>query len=193
MFYIPINTNFFYGYVDIPDLDKITEELISLKDTATRDVKNIYYFNVNREYARTPFLMKYLDSVGLLDSFSRLLFSSNAKEDAPAHVDSYNPYVSAFSLNIPLIDCEGSYTAWYSTKNPDLTPSSKINPRGNSAYARDEDIVEIKRVEVTRPMLINTTILHRGITNVPSRTICGIRFTRVLKAEDFARLGINRI
>jgi hypothetical protein len=41
-------------------------------------------------------------------------------------------------------------------------------------------------------MLVNTTILHRGIIPNANRTLCGIRFTSPLTHEEIKNLGIDK-
>lgn len=196
--YTPINPNWFYSYVDIPNLEQIQKELINLSTYELPSWStNKYYYNILAKTAleKCPGLAAYLVSVGLLDTTIRLLFSKNIDQQPQvAHVDSYNPQYCQHSLNIPLVDCKNSYTVWYGTKNTKLLDGTRygLPPESNFASCPLEEAIELKRVEVTRPCVVNTTILHRGESNNPNRTICGIRFLTPLTFENMKALGIKK-
>lgn len=195
MIYTPLYEAWFYSYVDIPNLDKIVAELILLKQTTTNihRINEMYENVLQPNIINCPNLEEYLRNVGLYNNLNRILFSSNVDKKSLVHVDSYNPIFQTFSLNIPLIECENSYTAWYSTTNKILNDLSRfgLSPETNFAYSDEADVTEVYRVEYTRPMLINTTILHRGITDNPRRTIASIRFNTMLSVTDMRNMGIH--
>jgi hypothetical protein len=195
MIYTPLYEAWFYSYVDIPDLDKIVAELILLKQTTTNihRINEMYENVLQPNIINCPNLEEYLRNVGLYNNLNRILFSSNVDKKSLVHVDSYNPIFQTFSLNIPLIECENSYTAWYSTTNKILNDLSRfgLSPETNFAYSDEADVTEVYRVEYTRPMLINTTILHRGIADNPRRTIASIRFNTMLSVTDMRNMGIH--
>jgi hypothetical protein len=195
MIYTPMYEDWFYSKVDIPNLETIVKELISLKTSATRKHRtNEMYENIAAaDIINCPVLMEYLTSVGIRSNLNRILFSSNIDKRSLVHVDSYNPIFQTFSLNIPLIECNNSYTVWYSTTNKVLNDLSRfgLQPDSNFAYANEADVTEIYRMEYTHPSLVNTTILHRGITNNPLRTIAGIRFNTAISVADMRNMGIN--
>lgn len=198
-----LNKDWFYSFLTIPNIENLIQELIDLRDS---DVKKWY---INRHYInilspdigdRTPILYNYLQSIGLKDRFQRLLFSAYYEGSGVVHVDSYDPVWCSSSLNIPLTDCENSYTAWYKTEKTelrDITTTGRDPTKHNTtigqhfAFLPLDEVEEICRVEVTRPMLVNTTILHRGIIPSKTRTICGIRFKDELTHDDARRLGIE--
>jgi len=193
MQYSPLNINWYYSYVDIPNLAAITQELINLKlSIKDKTQYNQYYSNISAIAAHStcPMLMRYLWSMGLSFKFSRLLYSENMTNGSPPHVDTYDPTFCMYSLNIPLLECDDSYTAWFSTDNNNL--SQKTPAAGMYATINENDtLTEICRVESNRPLLANTTILHRGITQNPKRTLVGLRFNPELTNDDLNRLGIK--
>jgi len=198
MNYTILYPNWFYSYLDIPNLEEIQKELITLFESGVnRYERNKLYCNFPSiiVLSKCPELKKYLISKGLIGKFNRVLFSKdvNAERKTKVHVDSYDPTITTHSLNIGLTDCKNSYTVWYKTDKTKLRDSSEfgLDPVKNYAYLFLEEAEEIKRVEYNdRPVLVNTTILHRGVAEFSSRLICGLRFFPELTNGDIKRLGI---
>jgi len=190
--YSPINTDWYYSYIDIPNLEIIKQELINLlslpvpKKNFTRYYTNIYVPNI----IECPALMTYLEEVGVKSKLLRILYSNSDGPDineAAPHVDSIIPNRSfQYSLNIPLIDAEDSYTVWYeqTTSSPILYDTVTLT----GWVENKEQIREIARAQYTRPMLLNTSILHGGKITSNRRTIAGIRFWPELTREEVERL-----
>jgi hypothetical protein len=195
--YNPIRTNWFYSYVDVPNLDSITTELIKLSEDVVHLKRrtNPFYVNVSAEDGidACPTLKCYLQECGILTKLNRFLFSSNQVTSSVIHVDSYDPAYTQCSLNFALKHCENSYTAFYKTNLTTLIDSGKmgLHAPSNFAWTYAGAAEEIARVEVIRPMVVNTTILHRGITDNPFRSICGLRFIPELDEENLKQMGIK--
>ena len=199
MNYSILYPDWFYSYLDIPNLEEIKKELMNLFEAGTDryEVNKLYCnFPAAIVLSKCPELKRYLISAGLIRKFNRVLFSKdvNAERRPKVHVDSYDPRITTHSLNIGLADYENSYTAWYKTDKIKLRDSSEfgLDPIKNYAYLFVEEAEEIKRVVYTdRPVLVNTTILHTGIAELSSRLICGLRFAPELTNYDIKRLGIK--
>lgn len=187
MIYTPMNNKWFYSYIDIPNLNEIKQELINLKNSdAPRHSTTHNYFNIKKSVAiqQCPRLAEYLDSISATDKLLQLLFSSISPIKSLPHVD----IGIMQSLNIPLINCDNSYTVWYKT------PKHSFDAHKSGAYAslNLDEVDEIKRVEyTTRPILVNTTILHNGVAESYDRTICGLRFYPHLTPINFNKMNIS--
>lgn len=190
--YSPINTDWYYSYVDIPNLETIKQELINLlslpvpKRNFTRYYTNIYVPNI----IQCPALMAYLEAVGIKSKLLRILYSKSdgpSINEAPPHVDSIIPSKSfQYSLNIPLIDAEDSYTVWYEQTKPSLILFDTVTFTG--WVENKEQVREIARAQYTQPMLLNTSILHGGKITSDRRMIAGIRFWPELTEQEVSRL-----
>ena len=190
--YDPLYPNWYFSYVEIPKLKEIQLELLSLKYSKIISYqKSPFYYNVLKEdIVDCPELFEYLKSKELFGKFKRLLFSTNGPTQDVTHVDGYNPLTrNHFSLNIPLIDCENSYTVFYDYKGKHLIYNQ--DTYNFFAWMTLDKVKELTKVECVKPMLVNTTILHRGIMEKKSRTIVGIRFSSPLTIEEIKRLGIK--
>lgn len=192
MIYDPLYPGWYYSYVDIPDYDNIKKELLELLNSGVMSTQtNPDYFNVfKRDIKNCPELFKYLTNAGVFAKFTRILFSTNVARTNVVHVDGFDPSTrNHFSLNIPLIDCDGSYTAFYKYDGKMLYFNK--NTYTSFAYMSMDKVEEIARVECDRPVIVNTTILHRGITDNLSRTLAGLRFHPALTKEEMQRLGVK--
>lgn len=195
--YRPVNIHWYYSYVDIPNLNIIKLELLNLLNSSVNKIhNNEYYLNIYK-LINCPAFIDYLQTKNLLKKFSRLLFSFGPVNTSLPHVDTYNPIYLKYSLNIPLINADDSYTIWYDTHLTELKnyfskyPNLNKNPESNHAWVDPVDAVEVHRARYTRPLLMNTTILHSGKAESDSRIICGIRFYPELTDLDINQLGID--
>lgn len=195
MIYAPLNKDWFYSYLDIPNLDIIKQELLNLANTtANKVVRNTGYFNIFRNnIVNCPAFMSYLASKGLDSKLNRVMYTEGLLKPNP-HVDSGNPNNCTYSLNIPLVDAEDSYTVWYATNKTYLLDRSKLgqNPEQTIGWIDIADAYEVARLQYTQPALVNTTILHTGLTTRPSRTICCTRFWPELTPEEVSRLTSSK-
>lgn len=200
MSYVPLYPDWFFSMVTIPNLELIKEELIALEKSAEdRYENNTSYTNIRKDIVleHCPLLKEYLQGVGLDKKFNRVLLSKDIiLNDIPkAHVDSYNPYTTTHSLNIPLIDHKDSFTGWYKTDKHKLRDSLQfgLDPIMNYAFLFLNEVEEIRRFRYDSggAVLVNTTILHKGISDKKTRMICGIRFSPELTDDDIKRMGVN--
>ena len=198
--YTPVLPNWFYSYVDVPDLESIRQELIVLVlsgETGIRTNPTAYNISASNTLAGCQKLKTYLDSMQLLDKFDRLLITkkTSGEADNMVHVDTYDPKYLTQSLNIGLIDYDGSYTSWHSTEEKVLHDTAQFGmvPDRNFAFIEVEKTKEIGRLYYDkRAVLVNTTILHKGNAQRLSRIICGLRFVPDLTDDDLARMGVNK-
>ena len=199
--YKPVYPNWFYSYVDIPNLEEIRQELIDLVNAGESGVRtNPTAYNIAKEdvISKCHQVSKYLQDMQLLDKFDRLLITKKTSEQADnmVHVDTYDPKYLTQSLNIGLIDYEGSYTSWHSTDVKVLHDTAQFGmvPDRNFAFIEVNKTQEICRLYYDkRAALVNTTILHKGNAQKPNRIICGFRFVPDLSDEDIKRMGVEKL
>lgn len=124
-----------------------------------------------------PTLCKELQRLKLRDSLKVLAFISVVSDKHfPAHVD----VESDVALNIPLINCDGTYTVWY-----DGQPQSKefddyligVESARTAIEGTADSLVEIDRCEANVPRWINVNVLHRPETHHDQfRVAASLRF-----------------
>jgi len=126
--------------------------------------------------AECPTLKEELQRLQLLSRFHFVGFVSvDAQKEFPPHIDTLD-----VGLNIPLYNCDVTYTVWYDAKIlnqpfPDYvigTPLVKM-----ARIVDKKNAVEIGRVEANRPWWLNTNVAHRPETHHDKlRLAASIRF-----------------
>jgi len=201
----PYQPDWCYYKVSIENLQQIQQESVAVFDSITGGVvpDDPEFKIVEDLESRTPLLRTYLDNIGLQDRqyFAGLVISTNGKE-FPIHVDNINGSDRFVALNIPLINCDRTYTAWY---DADITQpltdignyAQGINSNTEQAITTYnglyycENSVEIARTECDQPMLAHVGRPHRGIVEHQDlRVLLTVRFRPELTREDFKRFQL---
>lgn len=166
-------------------LDKLEEILPGWK------TKKGQYATVNQALVAdsSPTLRSFLSRIGLLNRWTEsVVISVNHTSEVswPIHVDDFR-LQRRVALNIPIINCENSFTTWY-----DVTAGSEANGeavaaarrhglngagKSHSIYYHNEGAVEIGRRDGNKASFINVAIPHRPVPgpNVP-RIVLSVRF-----------------
>jgi hypothetical protein len=114
--------------------------------------------------ATCPTLIQELTRLQLIDNFQFIGFVSvDASKIFPPHIDTLD-----VGLNIPLYNCDNTYTVWYDAEILDQPfPDYAIGtPLVVAARIVDpKNAVEIGRVEANQPWWINTNVAHRPETH----------------------------
>lgn len=136
------------------------------------------YFETNfRITKKCPTLHRELARLNLLKNFTSVAFISVVQDaDFPAHVDGPDD----IGLNIPLINCQGTYTVWYDGKITDDWAEDYLIGVANARNASKADptsLVEICRIESNAPYWINVNIIHKPVTTHNNfRVAASLRF-----------------
>ena len=123
-----------------------------------------------------PVLIQELLRLRLLGSLRYVGFVSvSASKNFPPHIDTLD-----VGLNIPLYNCDNTYTVWYDAKILDQPfPDHVIGTKTvkNARIVDQKNAVEIGRVEANQPWWINTNVAHRPETHHDKlRLAASIRF-----------------
>jgi hypothetical protein len=201
----PYQSDWCYYKVDIENLQQIQQESVQVFNHITGGVvpDDPEFKIVEDLESQTPLLRKYLDSIGLSDRqyFAGLVISKDGSE-FPIHVDNITGADRFVALNIPLINCDCTYTAWY-----DANITQPLTEVGNYAQGINSnteqaittynglyyctDAVEIARTECNQPMLAHVGRPHRGIVEHQQlRVLMTVRFRPELSREDFKRFQL---
>lgn len=170
-----------YRYVTIPNLETIQSELYEafniVYDNDVNQMTPDYVFG--RGYIIEEYLPKtkeFLNELGILDRWAFVGFvTGNKGESLPLHVDTLDWKRICYGLNIPVLNCEKTYTAFYDAQVKERAYSDK--ERKTAHICDEETAIEIDRVECDRPMWINHTIPHKPImTHEKPRIMASLRF-----------------
>jgi hypothetical protein len=170
--YKPIN--------NVPNLDKIQKEFYQLYLAAYNDVFTdvgwaITGIDINLVKKLAPNYINFLKKLDLYDILIGTIFSGSIgvpKETCPVHVDCEDWRQLPYSLNIPIIGCEDSYTVFYevdestSSKNglPSYWNNDYFKIKGTIGYP-EESVKEIGRQSANQTAFVNISIPHRPMTN----------------------------
>jgi hypothetical protein len=191
--YKSLNRGWYYTRIEIPNLETIKQELLYLANACSNTlVRAPGLFNVFRkDIIDCPAFMSYLATKGLDGKLNRLLYSTGVQGPNP-HVDAGNPVNCTYSLNIPLLHAEDSYTVWYNTEKKYLLDflNAGKDPNQTIGWVDISDATEAHRLQYTGPAVLNTTILHKALANRPDRIVVGARFWPELTPEELDRLGV---
>lgn len=172
-----------YKPVHIDNLENIQIELSKFiysidKDFDTKSTDFIFVTKF-RMASHTPLLCKLIRSMGL---FSRWIgcgiSSNNHGENLRIHVDQFDWTTVCYGLNIPVMNCEDSYTVWYDAELLDENPSDDKPAYNNAPIIKPGTTpIEIGRWAVKNPAWVNVSIPHCSVTehNKP-RALISARF-----------------
>lgn len=194
---VTIHPDWYYSYVTIPNFKAIQEELLVL---ARKDVKFYWntpeYYNISPEdcIPLIPHTVEYLREIGLFNQFHRIMVPHQKRREdigfvGPPHLDSNRYGVSHCSLNIPLHNCEDSWTIWYEATDG----GAHLNYTYKFVGMAEELARPIAAVQYTGPALVNTSIHHRGYRLSLDRLFASIRFNPgyILGKDDMMKFGIK--
>jgi hypothetical protein len=152
----------------VKDLDKQPNQFVSEEDISI----------IPNEY---PYIYKYLKLLGLHKSIVRLGLIVTTSPELTFAVHSDWP-ATGYALNIPVLNCENTYTAWYDAKITNVKGNiySTDSWKGVAeSYMYDNSTaVELDRIEANKPHWINIHVPHSPISDLNKLRInATIRFT----------------
>lgn len=177
------NPKWFYKPLVVNNLTEIQSEVIPFiyKKISDFDTATPQFVYVNRDEIEStvPSYVKYIDSLGLLDKWVWCaIITTNGEHEFPIHVDSYDWKVRCYGLNLPIINCEGTYTVWYDAEIEGEIFDKDNDPRHYARRIKPDTIAtEIGRWDMSNPAWINTSIPHRPVsTHNKPRAVISARF-----------------
>jgi len=143
--------SWFYKPVQIENLEAIQKELLTVlyKRVPNFDTAPPMFYYTSREEVESdaPLYTAYIESLGLLDKWIvSPIITTNYHQQFPIHIDSSDWYTKSYGLNIPIINCEDTYTVWY---------DAEIDYGATVVKQRNEE--EASRISVARLVKPNTT------------------------------------
>jgi len=189
-----------YKIINIPNQDEIVKELKNnfplYFGNITEDRSQFYGCNVKLVKEVCPLLGNFLRSVNLYDRWLGGGISIIGPSIMPVHTDSDKP-LRIYALNIPIFNCQDSYTVWYNPIDP--TKFEKKEYVSNDVkvisnhYSKD-NIVELDRVCSDSVVFVNIKTPHHGINHSSNlRALISLRFIPELtleEIENFNSLGV---
>jgi hypothetical protein len=210
MSYVPYRHDWFYTEIDVPNLTQIQDDFTQffwkVLGNNLPDATGFYIVDQNTiDYPTSLNALK--DYYNLSDRWCSVNFSviNNGAEFGGIHYDFVMGAEKYIALNIPLINCQGSYNVWYSGEPGDKTQISTYNNNTKVIVYANEDnaqavdttdtywvtghVEELERVECVKPMLVHIGRPHQPeVTHNNLRVLLSLRFRPELTDSEFDRI-----
>lgn len=172
-----------YKEIEVDNLTEIQQELLPILYNTFPDFDNEspHFTSLQREQIEpyAPLYRKFIDSLGILDRWSYCAFvTTNLDKKFPVHVDSLIWQERCYGLNLPLINCEGTYTVFYDAEIEEMPFMNNGDSRYSARRIKPGTVpTEIGRLEASNPAWVNTSIPHAPVsTHSKPRAIISARF-----------------
>lgn len=177
-----------YKPADIKNVNNISDEVYQVYKKHYPDIfegRGFTFTYINKEILRAeaPSYISALVELGLYDKWATSIFVGTQGEhrqvDSPIHVDTEDWQSRCYALNIPVVNCDDSYTVFYDpvTRDPDAYLSGDSKAYATARGFSEEGAVELGRWPVKKPAWVNVCIPHRAEnSNSETRLIISTRF-----------------
>lgn len=172
-----------YKPINVPNLKVIQEEIILFlyKVRPNFDFSNPDFIHIARKEIEpyTPMYAKFIDSLGILDKWDYSAFITlNNNLKFPIHVDSLNWDLRCYGLNLPIINCENTYTVFYDAEIESEPFKERNDPiRSSRVIKKNSEFKEIGRWDSNKPAWINISVPHAPVSlHSKPRALISARF-----------------
>lgn len=173
--------NWCFKPVDVPNLSEIQSEFQAILTELISLDERYKYFHIDRARieSKVPSYAKFLKSIGLLDRWQySAVIVTTGNDEFPIHVDALDWTERCYALNLPIQNCDDSYTIWYDAKvNTDPIPGDETSNRLLARFCHPENAIEIARMPASTSAWVNIALPHRPVTDHNKlRAIVSARF-----------------
>lgn len=204
--------------INVPNLDKIVADLTQIYNSTNYfiDTDKTFYMvdSSHPSWKNAPALQHWISAMNWNDRWVVICFvvTRNGCDDWPVHVDYPSTSDAYASINIPILNCEDSYTVFYDAAidinkqipmvlhngqypgvgwdahSQTSDDTSELRNQGGF-FCKPESAIEIARAESWKPNIINTTVPHRPIIpHNKERVMAAIRIRPELTDQDLKKL-----
>jgi hypothetical protein len=151
-----------------------------------------HLWSIDKELIEThaPTFIELLTKLDLYHRWGFTAFSptSSSHTQAMAHIDNIDWTARSYGLNLPIQNCQDSYTVFYKTEvegTCGLMPWYENSP----CFLDNELIEELGRLPAAMPAFVNVTYPHRSLSEHKEfRLVITTRFFSEIHDYDFDRL-----
>ena len=176
------NPKWLYKPIEVENLKEIQREIIPIIYKKIPDFFKAepQFIHIMRDEIEpfAPLYTEFIKKFGVIEQwYWCAIITTNLGLDFNIHVDSTEWEKRCYGLNLPIINCEGTYTVWYDAE----IESTFFDDADFRSVARikkpNTDATEIGRWDMSNPAWINTSIPHRPeSTHKKPRAIISARF-----------------
>jgi hypothetical protein len=157
-----------YKKADVYNLQNVQEELRTVLpryDNGSISFSIIWKKQIQKSL---PLTTKMLSDMNIIERWSHVILVKMQDDKWTPHIDWHDWREQCFSLNIPLQNVGGTFTAFYRAKIIEKRPEKSEHRKGTGETHRMVDpktAEEICRVDADQPLWINTSIPHTPIVD----------------------------
>lgn len=173
-----------YKYVDLPYLEDIQKIIPKhLPDLYKKESK--FTPESPEPFSKCWQLVKAIETVTPWKNVESIVIISCSKAiPFDVHTDNYK---NNYALNIPLLNCENSYTLFYKTKDRESPVSKAVEQTHNLPYSfyREDQVEIIDKMYLHKPAFFNVNIPHKPVSVTDEvRLILSVRFHKEVLTEN---------
>jgi hypothetical protein len=160
----------YFQYITLDNIELIKDKILKFISPIENIPLGLSFINKDLALIICPELA---DSVRQYDLEIENLALYTVRIDGPIHIDYKSEKHNKCRINIPLLNCQGSTTEFFSGGDYNRT----FQPNKLSYYTNviNENVaVKVTEVEINQPTILNIQEPHRVITN---KTLIGPRIT----------------
>ena len=151
-----------YQYVDMPNLEEISKKVLEKIPDFHKD--NSAYKSYDKKFFGEIEILT--ESVETLKPWNEIfdvaIVSTKHNSKLPIHID-YGPVEKTkYSLNIPVYNCEKTYTVFYKIKEGAQFEKKSAGINYYNGY-KESDVEEIDRIYLNKAAFFNTQVPHSAI------------------------------
>jgi hypothetical protein len=165
-----------YKYLDLPYLEDIKQIIPKyLPELYKKESK--FTPESPEPFSKCWQLVKAIETVTPWENVESIVIISCSK-DIPFDIHTDN-YTNSYALNIPLLNCENSYTLFYKVKEGESPISKAVEQTHNLPYSfyKDNQVEVIDKMYLHKPAYFNTNVPHKPVTETDGvRLILSVRF-----------------
>lgn len=173
----------YYGYVDIPNWESTANTILNYvlnESGIERESNHFTLMDVEIIKDRCPEFVNWLKSIDNDIDLAAIVYTNHSR--CGIHTDLSFNNADTYRLNIPLLNCENTYTVFY-TDCPPITPM--ISENGMPYGQMDMELAyktakEIDRLSLTKPAFLKVVDPHDVIckNSVLPRIALTLRFIK---------------
>ena len=190
-----------YKPINVDNLQTIQKEfkhihttyMDDLFDIAGKDIDRLWKIDKDLIKTHAPTFIELLKKLNLLDRWALTAFSPTVATytKSMVHIDNADRNIRSYGLNLPIQNCEGSYTVFYETKGKGtcgIMPWYKDSP----CFLDHEIIGELGRLPTLQPAFVNVSYPHGSLSEHEDfRLLISTRFFPEIHDYDFDLLDFN--
>jgi hypothetical protein len=182
-----------YQYINLPNLDKISEEIFKKLPVETVAPKTGFVKVYPTEFFDTKTFRDAINKITSWDNIHAIALASTKRHSfLPIHTDYHDITTreTVYALNIPIYNCDNTYVIFYRLINENILVKPEYQNHGpGEDYCKynASDVKEIEKFYLKTAAFFNTQVPHSVVNNTnESRIVLSIRFKSKLEIfKDF--------